>query len=234
MWLSTVSVLQTGIPNYEINLSLNFNLVKLLSTFFPGYSSSGNYSFKTAIYIINDNKWEPGMQQLQHREVRLCHWSDNSCNTPLIEEKYFPFFQLAATLARSDGTKSLEASFCSAAIDNYCLKHSSMSTLSKQLVDTAELLVTTKRADIFFETRLMKAIECECQTLSDWPFPQQIIKMKAASYASASSGDYDNYSSLAGGRQEGAARRAQPLFGSGLSYGLFASIQDCSLNLAPV
>ena len=51
--------------------------------------------------------------------------------------------------------------------------------------------------------------------------------MKATSYGSAFSGDCDNYSSLAGGsRRGGAAPREESVFGSGLSYGLFASIQD--------
>lgn len=50
--------------------------------------------------------------------------------------------------------------------------------------------------------------------------------MKATSYGSAFSGDFDNYSSLAGGSwgEGGAAPRQESVFGSGLSYGLFASI----------
>lgn len=45
--------------------------------------------------------------------------------------------------------------------------------------------------------------------------------MKVTSYASAFSGDYDSYRSLAEGSQEGAKLRKESMFGGGLSYSLF-------------
>lgn len=55
------------------------------------------------------------------------------------------------------------------------------SVSSQQTVSGYSRPTSDRNADIVFETRSMKAIECESKPMSDWPLDQQIIKMKATS-----------------------------------------------------